>query len=1041
MLENLVRTAMRQRWAVLLFTLAFAAYGWHAFGELPIEAFPDVTDTQVTVITLFDGHAAEEVEKQVTLPIEREMNGLPHLTRMRSVSMFGLSQVTLTFDEGVADYFARTQVKERLSTVDVPDGVKPDIGPMATPVGEIFRYTLESSDHSPMELRTLQDWVVEPALRQVEGVADVVSFGGYQKQFQVQVDPVRLKSYGLTLHQVYAALAASSATAGGNYIAHGEQEYVVRGLGTLAAPEEMARVALASRNGTPITLGDVARIETGNVLRRGAVAFASAGRSNPDAVQGVVLMRKGETPARVLEALHTRVDQLQKDVLPKGVTMAAYYDRTRLVDTTLETVKHNLLEGAALVAAVLLAFLLSWRGALVVAAVIPLSLLASFAYLHLRGMSANLLSLGAVDFGILVDGAVVIVENVFARLAHRRADEPAGDVVRQATLEVARPTLFSLAIIVVAYVPIFTLQRVEGRIFAPMAHTVAAALIGALVFSLLLVPVLSAWFLASEGHRESPIVRIAERLYVPALASVLRRPAPALFGAALALAGSLWLVSTRIGSEFLPDLNEGILWVTTTLPKEISLEEAQRTVPRLQATLAKFPEVRSVVAQIGRPEDGTDAKPVSNVEMLVDLKPPAEWTTAKDVDGLVEKMNGALEESTLGIEFNFSMPIKDNVEESISGIKGAVALKLFGDDLDVLTAKAEEIRKALGEVPGVADLAVLQAGTLPQVQVRFDRDRIARYGLSMAEVQEALETAVGGKQATELWEGQKHFGVAVRFAQAFRGNREALEQIPITTADGATVPLSELADVTLGKGRASILREGNRRFVGIKCNVRGRDLGSFVADAQARVGANVKLPEGYSLTWGGEFENQQRAMKRLAVVIPLSVFLMFLILFEAFGSLRNAFLILANIPFALVGGVVALWAFHVPLSVAAAVGFIALMGQAVLNGVLMVSAFEQLRKEGKPLQEAVSEGARSRLRAVLMTAMLAALGLLPAATSHAIGSETQRPLALVVIGGLVSATALTLFLLPVLYRWASGMGRPLQVVPSDVDGTPMNESA
>jgi cobalt-zinc-cadmium resistance protein CzcA len=1051
MLERIIEFSLKQRLAVVFFSLAFAAFGVYAFTQLPIEAFPDVTDTQVQVITLFPGHAPEEVERQVTQPIEKELNGLPHLSAMRSVSMFGLSQISLIFEDGVGDYFARQQVTERLPQADLPQGVQPSLGPLATPVGELYRYTLVSEPvtvnkpeapggketlpaRSPMELRTIQDWTLERAFRQVDGVADVVSFGGFQKQFQVQVDPARLKSLGISLHQVFDALSNSNANAGGNYIQKGEEEYVVRGLGYLSSEEDIRRVVVAAKQGTPVTVGDVAHVEVGNVLRRGAVGKADPTSIEPDVVEGIVLMRKGEAPAKVLDAIHAKVDQLNADVLPRGVKIVPYYDRTDLVGITLRTVIHNLIEGALLVSLVLLLFLLSGRGALLVAAVIPLSLLSSFVYLHLRGMSANLLSMGAVDFGILVDGAVVIVENVFARMGHRKPEDSPDEVIKRATIEVAKPTLFSLAIIIVAYIPIFTLQRVEGRIFAPMANTVASALVGALVFSLTLVPVLSVIALRNVKERESPLVTWSLRAYAPALRWVLSHRWLTVAASLAALGASLLLMVKRVGSEFLPELNEGILWVTATMPPEISLEEAHHTVPRVLEVLRGFPEVRTVVSQLGRPEDGTDAKAVNNLEMLVDLKPMHQWTTAHTMEGLIDKMNEALKDRTLGIDFNFSMPIKDNVEENISGMKGMIAIKVVGDDLEKLAQISEEVRRSIADVPGIADLQVLQAGTLPQVQLEVNRDKISRYGLNIVDVQEAIETAIGGKISTDLWEGEKHFGVVVRFAEAFRNSVDKLHDIPVFTSDGTPIPLSELADIHVGKGRAAINREANQRFVGIKCNVRGRDMGGFVAEAQKRVRDHVKLPEGYQVTWGGEFENQQRAMQRLALVIPLSILLIFIILFQAFGSMKSAVIILANIPFALIGGVVGLYLTQTNLSVAAAVGFIALMGQAVLNGVLMVSQFNALMEKGLSVDDAVVQGAHGRLRAVLMTALLAALGLLPAAMSHEIGSETQRPLAIVVIGGLVSATILTLFVLPVIYRLATRNAPPRLADQNDNDG-------
>ncbi|MEO5770199.1 MAG: CusA/CzcA family heavy metal efflux RND transporter [Polyangia bacterium] len=1012
MIERLIDLALGHRAVTIIAAALLALGGWLSFRELPVEAFPDVTDTQSQVITIFAGHAPEEVERQVTMPIEKALNGTPQLARMRSVSIFGLSVVTMTFDEGTTDYFARAQVSERLREAELPDGVTATLGPLYTPIGEIYRYIL-TGPKSPMDLRTIQDFTLERQFRQVPGVADVISFGGFGKQFEVRVDPNKLKAYGLALPEVFEALRQSNGNAGGNYIRHGAEEMVIRGLGTLGSTDDIGNVVVASHQGTAIKISDLASVDIGTVLRRGAVGR----NAQNEVVQGIVLLRKGENPAEVLERIHAKVEQLNNDVLPKGVRLVPYYDRTTLVKNTLRTVLHNLLDGAVLVVAIMLVFLFSLRGALVVATVIPLSLLGSFVYLHMRHMSANLLSLGAVDFGIIVDGAVVMVENVF-RQRQARPRDSLDQVVRDAVREVAKPTLFSLVIIIVAYIPIFTLQRVEGRIFAPMANTVASALVGALLLSLTLVPVLCTLALRGAKVRHSPLVTWSERGYRPALGWALRHRA-LIVGGALAALGATFLVLRQVGSEFLPELNEGVLWTTATLPPSISLEEAQRIVPQIRARLLFFPEVKQVISQLGRPEDGTDAKAVNNAEFFVDLRPRAEWRSGKTLDQVIEKMNISLRQIP-GVEYNFSMPIKDNVEESISGIKGQVAIKLYGEDLHTLAAKAEELRRVVARVPGVADLAVLQAGELPQLHLKVDRQKIARYGLKVSDVEEAIETAVGGRVATELWEGQTHFPVTVRFAEAFRRDISAVRDVFVATPEGARIPLSELGTFAVAPGRAAINREANQRFVGIKCNVRGRDMGSFVRAAQAAVAAGVALPPGYFLTWGGEFENQQRAMKRLSIVIPLSIVLIFVLLYQAFGSLRSALLILANIPFALVGGVLALWLTHVNLSVSAAVGFIALMGQAVLNGVLLVSDINARRDAGRPIEEAVREGAQARLRAVLMTAFLAALGLLPAAMSHEIGSETQRPLALVVIGGLASATILTLFVLPVLYALVEG---------------------
>jgi cobalt-zinc-cadmium resistance protein CzcA len=996
---------------VLTLTAAFAIAGVVAFWHLPIEAFPELADPQVQVITLFNGHAAEEVERQVTLPIERELNGIPGLTRMHSFSIFGLSFVVLTFEDGTDLYFARQQANERLAQVDVPDGVKPTLGPLSTPTGEIYRYTLVGEGYSPMQLREIEDWVMERHLKQVPGVADVVSYGGFVKQYQVQVDPQQLQARGVTLRQVFEALGRSNANAGGNYIEHGEEQYVVRGLGTLGDAGDIEDVVITAHDGIPIRVRDVARVTVGAAPRRGIV---TRDHEN-EAVEGIVLMRRGENPSAVLDAVHAKIARLNDGILPPGVHVEPFYDRAKLVRRTLTTVTHNLVVGAFLVVLVVGVFLASLRAALVVALVIPLSLLGAFLYLKLRGLSANLLSLGAVDFGIIVDGAVIMVEHIARRLGNVRGARQTRSAVLEAATEVARPTLFALCIIIVAYIPIFSLQRVEGRIFAPMANTVVAALVSALVFSFTLVPLLAYLFLRSRDTQEAtPIERRAVRLYSPALRWALAHRG-VVVGATLAtLAVGCWLF-TRLGTEFLPELNEGALYVTATLPPSISLEHAHRAVePRIRQVLLSFPEVRGVLGQLGGPDDGTDWKTANNLEYFVDLKPGEEWPRGMTADRLIEAMGARLAEMP-GIEFNFSQPIKDNIEENISGLKGQLAIKIFGDDLDALHRAAAETKRVIEGVPGVADLAVVQAAEIPQVHVIVDRKAISRYGLNVGDVQDVIETAIGGKAATALWEGERHFDVSVRLTEASRGSLDRLSDIRVATPDGAQVPLAQLARVEVSPGQAAINRESNMRFVGIKCNVRGRDLGGFVAEAQRRVAEAVKLPPNSFITWGGEFENQRRAMARLAIIIPVSIAVMLAILVRTFGSVRCALLILATIPFALVGGVVGLHVAGLNLSVAACIGFIALMGQVVLNGVVLVSQINALRSEGIALPLAVEAGAIRRLRAVLMTALLAGLGLLPAALSRGMGAETQRPLAVVVIGGLVSATALTLLVLPVLY--------------------------
>jgi cobalt-zinc-cadmium resistance protein CzcA len=1011
-LGKLIEALVRRRALVILGALGFFGYGLLRFSQLNVEAFPDVTNLMVQVIAIYPGQAAEEVERQVTLPLERELNGIPRMSGIRSISVFGLSQVTLIFEDDTDVYFARQQVAERLARAEMPEGVTPILGPLYTPVGEIYRYTLASDRHPPMVLRTYQDWVIERKIRQLPGVVDVVVFGGQQKQLELHVDPVRLRAYGLTLAQVYESLKAANVNTGGGYLAHGEQELVVRGIGLLEKAEDLKNVVLASKGGTPILVRDVGEIVEGAVLRRGG-----AGRNeNPDAVEGIVLMRKGENPSVVLEAVRAKVRELNERILPEGIRIVPFYDRSWLIERTLRTVGVNLLEGAILVIAVLYIFLRSLRGALLAAAIIPFGMLTAFVFLYHRGMPANLISMGAIDFGMLVDGAVVLVESIHRNLAHRRARSSAEihQGVVAGTLEVFRPTLFSMAIIIAALLPILTLERVEGRIFAPLAFTYSAALLGGLVFALLLVPAGTSLYRRTGSlERESAWLAALKSSYRRALAQVIRFRWVAVAFSALLLGGSL-LLAGRLGAEFLPELNEGDIYVTAALPNSIALQEGERLAGEMRRIARSFPEVMDVLSQIGRPEDGTDTAQVNQVTLHVKLVPEEEWTTGRSKQALIAQMRAAL--GTMpGAQFNFSQPIVDNVLENISGVIGTVSIKAFGSDFRKLGPVAESVRQAVEKVPGSVDVSLYKSGIMPQLHVRVDRAKTARYGVSVADLQRVVEMALVGKVATYFWEGEWKFPVVVRLREDYRDRAEAIAQIPVETAGGSRVPLSELADIRVDFGRMTIFREDNSPFLAVKANVQGRDLGGWVAEAQARVEAEVKLPEGVYLVWGGEFENQQRAMKRLSIVVPVSIGVIFGLLTLALASIRSALLILLNAPFALIGGIVMLYATKVNLSVSAAVGFIALLGQAVLNGVIMVSYINQLRREGKSLQEAVLTGATVRLPTVLMTALLAGLGLVPAALSTAMGSETQRPIALVVTGGLVSATLLTLFVLPALY--------------------------
>lgn len=1018
MFAQLAAWALRHRAAVLLLSVLWLGAGARAFLDLPIEAFPDPTDTQVTVITLFPGQPSEEVERQVALPLERSLAGTPGLARMRTLSLFGLCFSTLTFEDGVEALPARAQVLERLRSAELPPGVQPELGPLATPIGEIYRYTLTGAD--PMALRTAQDWTVRPLLLRVSGVADVVSYGGLVREVQVEVKPTRLAALGVTLADVERALRSASSNASGGVLERGAEQLVVRSLGLARSLDDLANTRIATHEGVPVRVRDVADVREGWTPRQGVVSRGQ----DFDTVEGIVLMRRGQNPSHVLANLKAALDGQIPKALPQGVVLKPFYDRTELVDKTLQTVSHNLLEGASLVVLVLFVFLLDLRAAILVALVIPFALLSAFFYLRMRGMSANLLSMGAIDFGVVVDGSVVIVEAILLRLSDHSPehDVPIAERIRRAVAEVIEPTMYSLLIIIAAYLPIFLLERVEGRIFAPMSNTVVAALAGALLASVTVVPVLATFLWRKPvKHRVSPLLRLAERLYDPTLRHVLQRPRTVLAMALVAVTVALAAIP-RLGSEFLPELNEGALYATFTLPANTSLQEGRTMVPRLTKLLTALPPVQEVISQLGRPEDGTDATLTSNLEFFVKLKPPAEWpANMRELSQVIEAAGRAVAEVP-GIEVNFSQPIRDNVNENISGQFGQIAVKLFGEDLRVLQAQAEKTKQALSGVAGIADLGIVKSGEMPQFDIVLDRARLAESDLDLGEVQALVAAALGGAQIGEFWQGETRSAVVLRLAAAARNDPEKIRKLGIPAPGGATIPLEQLAEIKVGTGRASISRENGKRVIGLRMNVRGRDLGTFVRDAQQVVAKEAPLPPGVRMEWGGEFENKERALARLAAVAPLALLITLALLVQAFrGRMGPALVTLGNVPMALIGGVVALSWMGMPLSVAAAVGFIALIGQAALNGVLLLSAVEAERDQGRSVHAALWYGCRDRLRPVLMTAALAALGLVPAMTSRAMGSESQRPIAAVVVGGTVSACLLTLLVLPALYlvgaRW------------------------
>ncbi|OLB98145.1 MAG: hypothetical protein AUH30_08765, partial [Candidatus Rokubacteria bacterium 13_1_40CM_68_15] len=914
MIARLVAFALHQRFITLALALLLTVGGIISYHRLPIEAYPDVADVQVDVITIWPGHAAEEVERLITVPLEKELNGIAGITFLRSVSNFGLSNVRVLFVDGTDNYWARQQVLERITGAELPPDAKPGLGPLASVISEVYRYTLESKTMPLVEVKALQDWVLEREFRKVPGVADVISWGGGIKQYQITVDPGRLRAYNLTLKQVFDAVTANNANAGGSYLRDGEYALMVRGIGLLRSTDDLADVVVAAQKGTPVRIRDIGEVGIGHAIR-----FGILGRDHEDdLVQGIVLMRKGENPDAVIEGVKKKLAEVKR-TLPAGVELYDYYSRDRLVKTTVTTVLRNLIEGAALVIVLLSLLLWNLRSAFIVALTIPLSLLFAFMFMDLRGIPANLLSLGAIDFGIIVDGAVIMAENILRHLAERR---PTGHrVVREvqhAALEVARPLTFAVLIIMTVYVPILTFQRIEGKLFRPMAVTISVAVVGALLLTLTLIPVLSSYlFRRPPQERESPVLRWLRRPYGPAIRWCVRRPLVPLLGAGGLFVLAL-IVFALLGKEFLPELDEGDLWLRVKFPIGISLEGAQPYVHRIRERLLTFPEVRVVVSQLGAPDDGTDPNGPDNCEFYIGLRPRDEWRF-REKGQLVDAMSTSLADLN-GITTNFSQPIKDNVDEALAGVKGELAIKLYGPDVFVLEAKAREIANVLTAVRGVADLDYDHLVGQPQLQIVIDRKAIARYGINVQEVQDAIEAATKGRNVTELFEGERRFGVVVKLAH--NGDPLAsLKALTVSAPSGERIPLTQLAEITKTDGLAQVLREGNLRRIAIKWSIRERDMGSLVAEAMQKVQAAVKLPEGYTMIWSGRFEDQQRALARLYVIVPLVIFIIFILLFGTFQSVGDALLIMLNLPFAIIGGTLALFLWRSNFNISAAVGY------------------------------------------------------------------------------------------------------------------------
>jgi cobalt-zinc-cadmium resistance protein CzcA len=1022
-LDRFVAGALRQRFFILLCLIALLLGGYVAYRSVPVEAFPDLTNNQVVVVAEARGLAAVEVEQRVTYPVETAMMGVPGAEQVRSLSKFGLALVTIVFDDDVPIYFARQLVTERLADARerLPAGIILTLGPVATAFGEIYQYLVEGEGVDAMTKKTVHDWEVRSRLRSVKGVSEVNSWGGLTKQFHVIVDPRKLEKYNLSLRGVFEAIANNNAAFGGGFIEHHSERYTVRGLGLATSEEDLRRIVLASDGGVPIFVSDVADVQVAPMPRHGAVTRDGQGES----VAGMVILLKGENAKTVAKRVKERVAEISK-TLPQGLSLRPFYDQTEVIDRTTHTLRKNLLEGSLLVILVLFLFLRDARASLLVALVIPLSMLAAFIGMRLFGVSANLMSLGAIDFGLIVDGAVVMMENFIRR---RGEEAPLAQPTRgaqaearrvsffiAAATEVARPVLFGVLIIVAVYLPIFTLQGLEGKMFRPMAITVCSAILGSLILSLTVIPVLSSFLLRLDAgeHEEAWFQRLRSR-YLRSLANAmnhrLRTVSIALFVVTLAI-GSI----PFLGTEFMPKLDEGSILIETRKLPSISLSDSVEISSQIEQLLLRFPEVRQIVTKIGRPDIATEAMGIYQGDVYVLLHPMEEWTSGRTKEELIQAMAEALTQMP-GVSFNFTQPMAMRLDEVVSGVKADVAVKIFGPDFATLERVGQQVQEVISSIHGVADLQVEVLSGAAQLQIIIDREAIARYGVNVADVREVIETAVGGATATEVLDGVRRFSVVVRFPDEFRANPAAIRAILLTAPGGERLPLERVAQVAIVRGPEVVNREDGERRLVVQMNVRGRDIGSFVAEAEKRINASVHLPAGYYLRWGGQFENQQRAMQRLVVVIPLSLAIIFLLLFVTFGRVLQAILVILNVPFALVGGVAALWLRGINLNLSASIGFIALFGVAVLNGVVLIAAVNHLRDEGVSLREAICTGAGRRLKPVLMTALVAALGFVPMAISTGAGAEVQRPLATVVIGGILTSTLLTLIVLPCLYEW------------------------
>jgi heavy metal efflux system protein len=1012
-MNRLVASSLRQPLLIFLATVILMGAGIRSLNRLPVDAYPDLSPPMEEVITQWPGHTAEEIERLVTVPVERGMNGTPRTTALRSISLYGLSDVIMSFENGTDNYFARQQVINNLQGLSLPNGVTPSISPMSSPSGLIYRYVLQSPDRSPMELKTYENWVIEPAFRSVQGVADDSGFGGGTMQYQVLLDPAKIAGAGLSVAQVETSLGANNSNAGGSFYSQGGQFYYVTGVGRIVTPDDIGNVVVAVNNGTPVLLKNVGRVQIGIAPRLGEFGY----EKQNDAVEGVILLRTGEQAQNVLKGVEAKTKELNALVLPKDVKIVPYYDRTDLIALTTQTVAGNLLRGMFLVVVVLIFFLYDVRAGLIVATTIPLALFFAFVCLDVQGASANLLSIGAIDFGILVDGAVVMVENIFRQLALRHG-KPFNiiDVIRHAAAEVDRPLFYAVAVIVVSFLPIYVLTGPSGLLFKPMADTMVFALIGSLIITLTLLPVLCAWFM-KKGVQEknNKLFEWIKRRYEKGLDYSLKNPRRIVAGSALLLILSLVLVPF-VGAEFMPKLDEGALWVRATMPYTISYDKAAEITPQIRDVLKTFPEVTTVASELGRPDDGTDSTGFFNVEFYVGLKPYSDWTGKyRGKPALIEAINAKLQ-SFPGIIFNYTQPAEDAVDEAETGLKSALAVKIFGTDLNALQDKGRQIKKIIAGVRGITDVTLVQELGQPSLTITIDRARIARYGLNVDDVNALITTAIGGDVATQVVQGEKQFDLVVRLEQRYRDNPEEIGNIPVATSGGQQIPLKELAHIQVTNGASFIYREANSRYIGVQFSVEGRDLAGAVDEAIAQVKKQVTLPQGYRLDWGGEYSDYTASRAQLYVILPLTTFLIFMLLFALYSNFKFPLITVAGVLLsAPVGGILALFITGTPFSVSSGVGFLALFGVSVQTAVVYISYVNELRRDGTPMAEAIREGAILRLRPIMMTALVAALGLLPAAIAIGVGTDTQKPFALVIVSGLFSRLAISIFLMPVLY--------------------------